>query len=139
MLTLQVFDPAMCCSTGVCGPSVDPSLPRFAADLEWLKSKGVKVERYNLAQQVAAFTTNPTVKVALNSKGTKCLPLILLDGSIVAEGAYPTRQELARLAGVPYQPGPIFKTKPHQDDLVSIDPSKAKLTEGADATRKTNS
>ena len=48
MIKVQVFDPAMCCSTGVCGPSVDPVLPRFAADLEWLKSKGVQVERYNL-------------------------------------------------------------------------------------------
>jgi hypothetical protein len=35
--TLCVFDPAMCCSTGVCGPSVDPELARFAADLDWLK------------------------------------------------------------------------------------------------------
>lgn len=25
MVKLQVFDPAMCCSTGVCGPSVDPA------------------------------------------------------------------------------------------------------------------
>ncbi len=50
MPKLQVFDPAMCCSTGVCGPSVDPTLPRFAADLEWLQSKGVQVERYNLAR-----------------------------------------------------------------------------------------
>ena len=75
MSKLQVFDPAMCCSTGVCGPSVDPALPRFAADLEWLKSKGLEVERYNLAQEIAAFTSNPVVKAALNSQGTKCLPL----------------------------------------------------------------
>ncbi len=74
MTTLQVFDPAMCCSSGVCGPSVDPILPRFAADLEWLKSKGVAVERYNLAQQTAAFTANAVVKQSLNKHGTKCLP-----------------------------------------------------------------
>ena len=56
MIKLQVFDPAMCCSTGVCGPSVDPVLPRFSADLEWLKSReGVQVQRYNLAQEVAAL------------------------------------------------------------------------------------
>src|SRR5450759_4360093 len=89
MTKLEIFDPAMCCSTGVCGPSVDPALPRFAADVEWLKTKGVEVERYNLAQQVAAFTGNATVKSTLNAKGTECLPLILVDGSIVAEGSYP--------------------------------------------------
>ncbi len=33
MTTIEVFDPAMCCSTGVCGPQVDPDLARFAADL----------------------------------------------------------------------------------------------------------
>ena len=68
MSKLQVYDPAMCCSTGVCGPSVDPVLPRFAADLEWLKSKGVEVERYNLAQDLAAFAANSTVKQALTRK-----------------------------------------------------------------------
>ncbi len=62
MAKMQVFDPAMCCSTGVCGPSVDPALTRFAADLDWMKSKGAEVERFNLAQQVAAFTANEKVK-----------------------------------------------------------------------------
>ena len=54
-VTIRVFDPAMCCSTGVCGPSVDPELARFAADLDWLKKQGVTVERFNLSQQPAAF------------------------------------------------------------------------------------
>lgn len=108
MSKLQVFDPAMCCPTGVCGPSIDPALPRFAADLEWLKGKRLEVERYNLAQEVAAFTNNPVVKTALNSRGSKCLPLLLLDGMIVAEGAYPTREELARLAKVEFEPGPVI-------------------------------
>jgi hypothetical protein len=99
MAKLQVYDPAMCCSTGVCGPTVDPALSRFAADLEWLKSKGVAVERFNLARDVAAFTTNPIVKAALNSN-VKCLPLVLVDGEKASEGEYPSREELARLTAV---------------------------------------
>jgi hypothetical protein len=118
MKKMQVFDPAMCCSTGVCGPNVDVTLPRFAADLEWLKTEGVEVERFNLAQQVAAFTQNATVKNALNQHGSKCLPLILVDGEIVASGGYPSRAELARHTGVPYQAGPEFKAK--SPDLVGI-------------------
>jgi arsenite methyltransferase len=55
MTVLQVFDPPMCCSSGVCGPSVDPRLPRFAADLDWLRNQGVQVERFNLAHQPQAF------------------------------------------------------------------------------------
>ena len=41
MTKLAVYDPPMCCSTGVCGPAVDPVLPRVAADLDWLKRQGV--------------------------------------------------------------------------------------------------
>ncbi len=55
MPVVRVFDPPMCCSTGVCGPSVDPDLARFSADLDWLKKEGVRVERYNLSQEPGAF------------------------------------------------------------------------------------
>ena len=120
MPKLQVFDPAMCCSSGVCGPSVDPALPRFAADLEWLKGKGLEVVRYNLAQEVSAFTSNAVVKGVLNSQGSKCLPLLLLDGMIVAEGAYPTREELARLAKVEFEPGPVITHTKAQQQFITI-------------------
>ena len=118
MFKVQVYDPAMCCSTGVCGPSVDPVLPQFAADLEWLKSKGVDVERFNLAQQVAAFATNAVVKQALNSRGTKCLPMVLVDGEVKSEGVYPNREQLAAFVSIAYEPGPKIKAK--ASDLIGI-------------------
>lgn len=118
MTVLQVFDPAMCCSTGVCGPSVDPTLPRFASDLEWLKSKGVHVERFNLAHDLAAFTANPKVKLAINSHGTKSLPIVLVDGEVKASGGYPGRSDLAQFAGVEYEPEPESRTQ--GPDLVGI-------------------
>lgn len=100
MTTLVVFDPPMCCSTGVCGPVVDPVLPRVAADLDWLKRQGVAVERYNLAQQPQAFATNEVVTAALREHGNECLPLVVVNGQVVLRGRYPDRAELARLAGV---------------------------------------
>ena len=118
MPKMQVFDPAMCCSTGVCGPSVDPTLPRFAADLEWLKSKGVEVERFNLAQQLAAFSGTPKVKQALNSHGTKSLPMILVDGEVKSSGEYPSRADLARFAGVEFESAP--EPVPATQELVGI-------------------
>ena len=99
MPKVQVFDPPMCCSTGVCGPEVDPSLVRFASDLEWLKSQGVEVERFNLAQDPAAFVGNATVAQAIRGKDD-ALPLLVVDGKIVAQGSYPGREVLAELAGV---------------------------------------
>ncbi len=117
MTVLQVFDPAMCCSTGVCGPSVDPTLPRFAADLEWLKSKGVQVERFNLAHDLAAFNGNAKVKQAIHSHGTKSLPIVLFNGELKSSGGYPSRSDLALFAGVDFEAGPEIRTQP---DLVGI-------------------
>lgn len=99
-MKIQVFDPPMCCSTGACGPSVDPGLVRFAADVDWLKRQGVEVERQNLAQQPAAFANTPAVKEALGKEGLGCLPLILVDGRVMGKGRYPTRDVLAGLAGL---------------------------------------
>ena len=110
MSKLQVFDPAMCCSTGVCGLVVDPVLPRFSADLDWLKSQGVAVERFNLAQQPQAFVENEAVKQAMKEDGTECLPLILVDGRIVSRGTYPDRIELAALLGLPSPQGSVYSS-----------------------------
>jgi hypothetical protein len=109
---LKVFDPAMCCSTGVCGPSVDPQLVRFAADLEWLRSAGVQVERFNLAQEPAAFASSEVVRQALAERGEAALPLVMADGAVVATGAYPTRAELAAIAGVPLATAPAKRKLP---------------------------
>jgi AhpD family alkylhydroperoxidase len=98
MPKLQVYDPPMCCSTGICGPNPDPVLPRFAADLQWLAGQGVEVERFNLSQQPQAFVANPVVKAALTEQGNECLPLLLVDGVVVSRGTYPVRGALARFA-----------------------------------------
>lgn len=99
MKTIQVYDKPMCCSTGVCGPQVDPVLPRFAADLDWLKAQGHQVERYNLAQQPQAFIQNAEVHQLLATQGTNCLPLIVVDGRIVSRRAYPARETLSLWTG----------------------------------------
>lgn len=91
--TIQVYDPPMCCSTGICGPNIDPDLVNFASTLSQLKGLGISIERYNLTQQPLAFAQNPAVKAALESDGTEALPLIFLDGTIYLKGRYPSRDE----------------------------------------------
>jgi len=100
MKIIEVFDPAMCCSTGVCGTDVDPKLIQFAADLAWLKEQGATVTRYNLAQQPAAFAINPAVTESLKTQGNECLPLVVVDGIIATRSIYPSREQLATLAGL---------------------------------------
>jgi SAM-dependent methyltransferase len=100
--TVQVYDKPMCCSTGICGPDVDPVLPQFAADLDWLKGQGHNVERYNLAQQPQAFIENKTIHQVLSTEGTDSLPMVVIDGQIVSRKVYPTRDELTALvSGLP--------------------------------------
>ena len=100
MKKLEVFDPPMCCSTGVCGPTVDPALVQFSSDFLWVAGQGVHVERYNLAQQPQAFAANATVRTSLALDGNACLPLILVDGAVVSKGRYPGRDELAKFVGL---------------------------------------
>ncbi len=100
MSKLQVFDPALCCSTGVCGTEVDQALIDFSADVDWLKREGGLIERFNLAQQPMAFAENVIVKSFLERSGMEGLPLVLVDGEIALAGRYPARKELARFAGI---------------------------------------
>ena len=98
MKTIQVYDPPMCCSTGVCGPDVDPDLAQFSALLNQLIARGIAVERYGLGQQPMAFVQNPRVKALLESEGVEALPLIFWDGEIALKGKYPDAAERARWA-----------------------------------------
>jgi len=82
----------MCCSSGVCGPDVDPVLPWFAGVLSRLKDAGVAVERYNLAQQPLEFVRNADVKQLLERDGTDALPAVLIDGELALQGAYPDQE-----------------------------------------------
>lgn len=100
MKTISVYDSAMCCTTGVCGPSVDPKLAEFAGDLEWLKAQGVSVQRFNLAQEPERFIQISSVKEILERSGDEELPAILAEETLVSSGRFPSRKELAVMAGL---------------------------------------
>jgi len=100
MPTIQVFDPALCCATGVCGLDIDPALVAFAADIDWLKSQGVTVTRLNLGQQPQAFADHAQIRQLLQAQGDKALPGVLVDGELKSSGRYPSRDELARWTGL---------------------------------------
>jgi hypothetical protein len=100
MKTIQVFDPALCCSTGVCGVDIDQALVSFSADVAWAKENGVQIERFNLAQQPMAFAQNGAVKAFLELSGEEGLPVVLVDGEVALAGRYPNRAELTRWAGI---------------------------------------
>jgi len=93
-MKLDIFDPPMCCSSGVCGPNVNPALVKFASDLEWMKTQYIDVMRYDLSSNPAAFASRESIKEAIEEEGTECLPLVLVNGYIVSKSRYPSSDEL---------------------------------------------
>jgi len=100
MKKIRVFDPALCCSSGVCGVDVDQQLVTFAADVAWANQNGAQIERFNLAQQPMAFAENAMVKGLLERSGEGALPVTLVDAEVALAGRYPSRDELARWVGL---------------------------------------
>ena len=100
MVSIRVFEPALCCNTGVCGEDVDQALVDFSADLDYFKQQGVDIARHNLANDPSVFVQNPMVTNLLAAAGSEGLPLVLVDDVTVLTGRYPTRAMLARYAGL---------------------------------------
>jgi Arsenical resistance operon protein ArsD len=100
MTPVTVYDPPMRCSTGVCGPEIEPKLVQLAGDLDWLKSRGAEVRRFNLAQEPGRFVENAAVKALLDRSSSDDLLAIVVGGKRVANARYPGRDELAAMAGL---------------------------------------
>jgi hypothetical protein len=93
MKSIQVYDPPMCCPTGICGTDIDPDLVNFAAMLAQFRAAGIQIDRYNLAQQPMAFAQNAAVKALMMEVGTEVLPVIFWDGKVQLTGRYPNSDE----------------------------------------------
>lgn len=101
MKKITIYEPAMCCPTGLCGVSIDPELLRISSVLNNLKKKGIVIERYNLTNSPMKFMSNKTVNKMINEKGVDELPFTLVDDEVVITGRYPTNEELANFLGIP--------------------------------------
>ena len=101
MKTMQIFEPAMCCPTGLCGVKVDPELLRVSTVLNTLKQNGVAVERFNLSNAPQEFVNNKAVAAYVRKFGPKGLPVVLVDGTIVIARRYPTNAEFVTLLELP--------------------------------------
>lgn len=100
MKKIEIFDPAMCCSTGVCGPSIDPELLRVATVIKSLKEKGIIIKRHGLSSEPQDFISNKVISDLLQKEGADILPVTLVDGEIAKTKVYPTNEELSRWLNV---------------------------------------
>jgi hypothetical protein len=100
MKKIEIFDPALCCPTGLCGPHIDPELIRIAAAVEVLKHEGADIERFNLRDVPQLYVDNAIVNNFLNEKGAESLPITLVNGKLEMSGKYPSNQQLTAWTGV---------------------------------------
>ncbi|MFC0557794.1 arsenite efflux transporter metallochaperone ArsD [Halalkalibacter alkalisediminis] len=113
MTKIRIYDPAMCCDTGVCGPSVDPELTRVATAIFMLEKETIDIARFNLATDPKAFVDETQIQQLLHAEGVEALPVIIVNDKIKLKGQYPTNEQLAEWANVPL-------------DVLTKQPSKSK-------------
>ena len=107
-MKVEIYDPAMCCSSGMCGPSIDPALVKINESALALQKQGVEVLRFNLAQQPKQFMANKTIADLLHKNGKKALPVTLVNGEVFKTGEYPPYEDLCKKLGIE----PLNKGKP---------------------------
>jgi hypothetical protein len=128
MKKMQIFEPAMCCPTGLCGVGVDPELLRISTVLNNLKKKGIEVDRFNLTSAPMEFVNNKAINDLLNSKGMNVLPATVVDGEIVITGRYPSNDEFCKILELPSnslneQPSPLNVITKNSNDCGCSDGS----------------
>ena len=109
MKTIEIFDPAMCCPTGLCGTNIDPNLMRIAVIIEHLKKQGIIVTRHNLRDEPMAYVSNKVINEHLQKHGAEALPITLVNGEIAVAGSYPTTRQMSEWSGVFLDFMPISK------------------------------
>ncbi|MCR8968468.1 arsenite efflux transporter metallochaperone ArsD [Facklamia sp. 7083-14-GEN3] len=101
MKKIELYEPAMCCQTGICGPSIDPQLLEVAGIFDQInRSDQWQANRYNLAQNPQDFVENGTAIKMIHKNGKKCLPITFVEGEIVKSGEYPSLNEFEAFTGL---------------------------------------
>ena len=94
MRKLEIYEPPLCCPTGVCGPAPDPALAKLQENILRWKKEGIDVERLAINQSTQRFMANSTVVDLLTREGQEVLPISLLNGKVVCKGKYPTDEHV---------------------------------------------
>ena len=91
---VEVFDPPMCCPTGLCGPVLDTTLLDLGEAIVAIESEGHIVVRHMMTTEPHAFMRNREVYEAIRARQLEVLPITVVRGRIFKTDAYPTLDEL---------------------------------------------
>ncbi len=99
IIKIEIFDPPMCCSTGICGPNVDQTLIDFNEMITLLQKERIQVERYQMTSHPHAFLNNPEVMKLVQEKQMAALPITVVSNQVIKTGSYPTTEEINKFLG----------------------------------------
>jgi hypothetical protein len=92
--SVELFDPPMCCPTGLCGPTLDQTLLDVNEMILTLQAEGVAVERYQMTSHPQAFLNNAEVMRLVREKQMAALPITVVRGRVIKVGEYPALSEV---------------------------------------------
>lgn len=93
-ILVEIFDPPMCCPTGLCGPTLDQSLLDANQMVQSLKDDGIQVARYQMSTHPHMFLKHPEIMRMVRERGMEVFPVTVIGGNILKSGSYPTRTEI---------------------------------------------
>jgi hypothetical protein len=97
---IEIFDPPLCCPTGLCGPSLDQTLLDVSEMIQRFQSEGYSIKRYQMTSHPQAFISNPEVMRLVREKQMDALPITMVHGKVIKIAGYATQGEIqAKLEG----------------------------------------
>ncbi|KRL65482.1 arsenite efflux transporter metallochaperone ArsD [Companilactobacillus versmoldensis] len=101
MTKVEIFERALCCETGVCGPNVDEELVLITAIEKYINDQGKdEIARTNLASNPKAFANQPIVYDLIKKNGAAALPVTIIDGKLMKTGEYPSVSDISNYLGI---------------------------------------
>jgi hypothetical protein len=91
---VEIFDPPMCCPTGMCGPTIDQTLLDLNEMIQALQAQGINVARYQMNSHPNAFLNNAEVMKLVLEKQMEALPITVVHGKLIKTQAYPSFEEV---------------------------------------------
>jgi hypothetical protein len=91
---VELFDPPMCCPTGLCGPALDQTLLDVNEMILSLQEEDVAVERYQITSHHQRFIANNEVMRLVRERQMDALPITVVYGQVIKAGTYPTLDEV---------------------------------------------
>jgi predicted nicotinamide N-methyase len=91
---IEIFDPPMCCPTGLCGPTLDETLLDVDEMVMELQAEGLHVERYQMTGHPQVFLANAEVMALVRERQMDALPITVVRSRVIKAGAYPAMLEV---------------------------------------------